>query len=73
MITTSTTPNEPFDPRHNITDKEIDRDLLNLTLPAIDLIATEEECEALYSPGVYQQMMKEILGPHKTTKTTDAS
>ena len=62
MTAINSTPSEPFDPRHNITAKEIDRDLLNLNLPEIDLIATEQECEAMYPPGVYQQMMKEITG-----------
>lgn len=60
MTTANPTPGEPFDPRHHITTKELDRDLLNLHLPEIDLIATEQECEAMYPPGVYQQMMKEL-------------
>ena len=51
---------EPFDPRHNITAKEIDRDLINLHLPELDLIATDEECAALYPPGVYKQMQADI-------------
>lgn len=68
MDTTTTPPDEPFDPRHNITAKEIDRDLVNLNLPAIDLIATDEECEAMYPPGVYKQMMESILGPDKKQK-----
>lgn len=60
MTAIDSTPSEPFDSRHNITVEEIDRNLLNLNLPEIDLIATEQECEAMYLPGVYQQMMKEI-------------
>jgi hypothetical protein len=60
MNTANMTPDEPVDPGHNIIAKELDRDLLNLNLPVIDLIATEEECEAMYPPGVCQQMMKEI-------------
>jgi hypothetical protein len=62
MTAINSTPSELFDPRHNITAKEIDHDLLNLNLPEIDLIANEQECEAMYPPGVYQQMMKEITG-----------
>ena len=62
MNTTSTTPDESFDPHYNITAKELDRDLIDLNLSVIDLIATEQECEAMYPPGVYQQMMRQILG-----------
>lgn len=68
MKPATTTPDEPFDPRHNIRAKEIDRDLINLNLPAIDLIAKEEECEAVYPPGVYKQMTECILGPGKGRK-----
>jgi len=62
MNTANTKPDEPVDLNHNITAQELDRDLINLNLPVIDLIATEDECEAMYPPGVYKQMMKEILG-----------
>lgn len=72
-MTTNPTSGEPFDPRHNITAKELDRDLLNLHLPEIDLIATEQECEAMYPPGVYQQMMKEITGQDEVPQSVDAS
>lgn len=68
MSTAPTTPDEPFDPRHNITAKELDRDLITLNLPAIDLIATEEECEAMYPPGVYQQMMKRMEEQNKESQ-----
>lgn len=68
MNIAASTPDESFDPRHNVTAKEVDRDLINLSLPVIDLIATEEECEAMYPPGVYQQMMVKILGPAKGLK-----
>jgi len=54
------TPEQPADPRHNITAKELDRDLINLHLPEIDLIATDEECAAMYPPGVYAQMLKDL-------------
>jgi hypothetical protein len=54
----SSGPADVFDPRHNITAKELDRDLINLQLSEIDMIATEEECAALYAPGVFEQMMK---------------
>ncbi|TDN39845.1 hypothetical protein E4631_23295 [Hymenobacter sp. UV11] len=72
MNTANTTPNEPVSPEHNITTQELDRDLLNLNLPVIDLIATEEECEAMYPPGVYKRMMKEILGEDEAQKPTSA-
>jgi hypothetical protein len=49
---------DAFDSRHNITAKELDRDLINLHLSEVDMIATEEECAALYAPGVFEQMMK---------------
>lgn len=67
------TPDEPVDLGHNITAQELDRDLLNLNLPVIDLIATEEECEAMYPPGVYKQMMKEILVENEAKKPTSAA
>jgi hypothetical protein len=54
------TPEQPADPRHNITTKELDRDLINLHLPEIDLVATDEECAAMYPPGIYKQMMKDF-------------
>ncbi|QKG55034.1 hypothetical protein [Hymenobacter sp. BRD67] len=71
MNTISTASEESFDPRHNITAKELDRDLLNLHLPEIDLIATDEECEAMYPPGVYRQMMKQILGQSEGERQAD--
>lgn len=73
MTTANPTPDEPFDPRHNITSKELDRDLLNLHLPEIDLIASDEECEAMYPPGVYRQMMKALTGPDEAQPAADAS
>lgn len=51
---------QPADPRHNITARELDRDLINLHLPEVDLIATDEECAAMYSPGVYAQILKDL-------------
>ena len=51
---------QPADPRHNITVKELDRDLINLHLPEIHLIATDEECAALYPPSVYAQMLQDL-------------
>ena len=68
MKTATTPPDEPSDPRSNSTAKEPDRDLTNLNLPAIDLLATAEECEALYPPGVYKQLIDRILGPDKGQK-----
>ena len=53
------TPEQPAD-FGNITLKELDRDLLNLHLPEIDIVATEEECAAMYRPGEYEQMQKRI-------------
>lgn len=54
------TPEQPANLRHNITAQELDRDLINLHLPEIDLIATDEECAAMYPPGVYAQMLKDL-------------
>jgi hypothetical protein len=73
MNTAITIPDEPVDPSHNITAQELGRDLLNLNLPVIDLIATEEECEAMYPPGVYKRMMKEILGEDEARKPAGAA
>jgi len=58
---------QPVDPCHNITAREIDRDLINLHLPEVDLIATDEECAAMYRPGFYAQMFKELSEhpPHR--------
>lgn len=72
MNTANTIPDEPVDPSHNITAQELGRDLLNLNLPVIDLVATEEECEAMYPPGVYKRMMKKILGEDGTYKPISA-
>ncbi len=52
---------EPYNLNHNISTKEIDRDLINLHLPEQDLIASAEECAALYPPGEYEQMIKSLL------------
>lgn len=54
------TPEQPADPHHNITAKELDRGLINLHLPEIDLIATDQECAAMYPPGFYAQMLKDL-------------
>ena len=70
--TADTTPDEPFDPRHNITAKELDHDLLNLHLPEADLIATDEECAALYPPGVYQQLLQEIIEENEVPPAAEA-
>lgn len=72
MTTANLTPDESFDPRHNVTAKKSDRDLLKLNQPVIDLIATEEECEAMYPLCVYQQMMNRILGQDGEQKAIDA-
>ena len=73
MNITTTNPDEPFDPRHNIKAKELDRDLINLNLPEADLIATEQECEAMYPYGVYQQMMDSISGSGERQKPADGA
>ena len=59
-MSTESTPllEQPADQHHNITVKELDRDLINLHLPEIDLNAPDEECAAMYPPGVYAQMLK---------------
>jgi hypothetical protein len=46
-MNTEPTPKQPADPHHNSTAKELDRDLINLHLPKIYLIATDEECAAI--------------------------
>lgn len=48
-------------PRPNISDKELDRDLVNLHLPDVDLIASDAECAAMYPPGVYDDMVNSTL------------
>ncbi|GAB3879654.1 hypothetical protein GCM10028824_43430 [Hymenobacter segetis] len=46
---------------YNISDKELDRDIINLHLPEPDnYIATDEELRALYLPGEYDRMMEEF-------------
>lgn len=57
------TEQSPADPRHNITAQELARDVLSLHLPARDLVATDEECAALYAPGVYEQLLKDSGSP----------
>jgi hypothetical protein len=48
---------------YNITDKELDRDIVNLHLPELDsYVATDEELRALYAPGEYDRMMEEFKG-----------
>jgi hypothetical protein len=45
----------------NITEKELDRDILNLQLPEADsLFATEEELRAMYPPGDFDRMQQEL-------------
>ncbi|WP_310395364.1 recombinase family protein [Hymenobacter sp.] len=36
----------------NLTDQELGRDVINLFLPEIDLVASDEECAAMYLPGL---------------------
>ena len=46
---------------YNITDKELDRDIINLHLPeANSYVATDEALRALYPPGEYDRMMAEF-------------
>ena len=73
MTATILTPDEPFDSRHNITPKEIDRDLLKLNLREIDLIVSEGECDAMYPPGAYQRMMREITGQDEAPHSSGAA
>lgn len=48
---------------YNITDKELDRDIVNLHLPEPDsYVATDEELRALYAPGKYDRMIEEFEG-----------
>ena len=55
------TPAVPPGLNHNISDKELDRDIINLHLPEPDsYIATDEELRALYLPGEYDRMMEEF-------------
>ncbi|GAB3840686.1 hypothetical protein [Hymenobacter jeollabukensis] len=50
---------EPTVPSHNITDKELDRDLINLHLPEPDsYIGTEAELRKLYGSEEYDRMME---------------
>jgi hypothetical protein len=51
----------PKPSRPNISDKELDRDIVNLQLPDVDLIASDEECAAMYPKGVYEDMISSIL------------
>jgi len=53
-VSTQETPaaEQPADPRHNITAQELARDVRNLHLPARNFVATDEECAAMYAPGV---------------------
>jgi hypothetical protein len=45
---------------YNITDKELDRDIINLHLPEPDsYVATDEELRALYPLGEYDRMIEE--------------
>ncbi|GAB2470078.1 hypothetical protein GCM10011375_40770 [Hymenobacter qilianensis] len=44
----------------NLTDRELDRDVVNLFLPEIDLFATDEELAAMYPPGDWARMQREL-------------
>lgn len=53
----------PPELNYTITNKELDRDIVNLHLPEPDsYVATDEELRALYSPGEYDRMMEELKG-----------
>ncbi|WP_460584020.1 hypothetical protein [Hymenobacter arcticus] len=41
----------------NLTTKELDRDIVNLFLPEIDLLAQPGELERLYSPGFWDDLL----------------
>ena len=48
-------------PRPNISDQELGRDLLNLHLPEVDLVASDAECAAMYPAGVYDDIVNSTL------------
>ena len=53
----------PPELNYSITDKELDRDIVNLHLPEPDsYVATDDELRALYAPGEYDRMMEEFKG-----------
>lgn len=55
------TPAVPPKLNYNISDKALDRDIINLHLPKPDsYIATDEELRALYLPGEHDRMMEEF-------------
>lgn len=41
----------------NLTTKELDRDIVNLFLPEIDLLAQPGELEQLYPPGTWDNLL----------------
>jgi hypothetical protein len=47
--------------RPNISERELDRDLVNLHLPEANLIASDDECAAMYPKGVYASMVNSTL------------
>lgn len=53
----------PTELNYNITNKELDRDIVNLHLPEPDsYVATDDELRALYAPGEYDRMMEQFKG-----------
>jgi hypothetical protein len=51
----------PKPSRPNISDKELDRDIVNLNLPEVDLIASDDECAAMYPKGAYDDIVNSTL------------
>jgi hypothetical protein len=56
MTSTEAAPTGPYS-YPNLTTKELDRDILNLFLPELDLLAQPGELERLYPPGTWDDLL----------------